>query len=273
MIKYTKVNGNGNNFLVLNNWDNEYDDVQLRTMALGHCNVKTSIGADGILVVEKSDIADIKMRIINRNGLEGEMCGNGARCAARYAYNKNMAPEKMTMETMAGIVKAQVFKDTVMLDLGAVNTKDAILHGTAEYKGKTIIYHYLYVGVPHAVVYLHQNEIASIAEMKDIGEYLDGNREIFSEGANVNFVKLLDSESIDVTTYERGVDDFTDSCGTGSCASAVITALKFGIQSPVTVQNPGGINMVSFKFGQNNEECLVELEGKAVCSAEIEMID
>ena len=129
------------------------------------------------------------------------------------------------------------------------------------------------MGVPHAVVYLHQNEIASIAEMKDIGEYLDKNREIFSEGVNVNFVRLLDSESIDVTTYERGVDDFTDSCGTGSCASAVITALKFGIQSPVTVQNPGGINKVSFKFGQNNEECMVELEGKAVCSAEIEMID
>lgn len=273
MIEFTKMNGNGNNFLVLENFKRAYTNEELRNLAIQACNTKFSIGADGILVIEESEIAEFKMRLFNSNGTEGEMCGNGARCIAKYAFYSGMASEKMRFETLAGIVEGQILGNEVMISMGRVDLSSLTLENTIAYGDGIIQYAYLVVGVPHVVIISEKNCVESLEEMKRIGRYLDGNHEVFPEGTNVNFVQTLYDNMIQNTTYERGVEDITESCGTGSCASAVVASMLWGMKSPVLVKNLGGDNKVWMKFDSDQKYCDIQLAGAANFSAQIKMLD
>lgn len=267
MVHYTKVQSNGNNFLVCDNREGIYDQETLTRLTIRDCNVKTGIGADGILVIEQSDRADFKMRIINSNGFESEMCGNGARCIARYAYEHGLANTSMTFETLAGIISAEVDGVKVKIGMGDYDASHISEVHSLTVNQTAVSYHFMVVGVPHVVIFYEEGSLTR-EDMLRIGRSFDENHTVFPRGTNVNFVTKLDEGTIKSTTYERGVEDITDSCGTGSCASAVLADLRFGIKSPVKVINPGGTNTVYF---QKNAASSVQiaLEGDVYYSGEI----
>lgn len=279
-IIYTKINGNGNNFLVMDNRVLKLKDHIKSALAKRDCNIKTSMGADGVMFVEDSENADFRMRIYNVDGSEAEMCGNGARCIASFAYQNKIAGKNMSFETGAGIMKAKIIDlenqekhiSCVSIDMGEINLSEIIRDSSIEVLGKNIIYSYLPVGVPHVAVYCEENDIFSREDMVTYGNAIDKSRHIFKKGTNVNFVEHINQNEIKVTTFERGVDDLTDSCGTGSCSSSIIAALRNEEKEGImTVKNPGGINQVSYKIDWDKNICKIELLGEVSTVARVEM--
>ncbi len=274
MILCTKMNGNGNDFLVINNMDLKYSGETLSTYAKALCRRRESLGADGILAAEPSESHDFKMRLFNRDGTEGEMCGNGARCIARYAFLKGIVKKsEMTFETLGGRVDASVSDARTTLRLSPVNISNLVHDVPASVEGYDFSYTFLTVGVPHAVIF-EKKRLDSEDRYRKIGRAIRFRADLFPEGANINFVspKSTYEAGLDVITYERGVEDLTLSCGTGSTASA-ITAFTAGLTGPVVdVYNPGGLNRVSLKFGPS-DTLLPELEGGASYIAEIEALE
>lgn len=271
MILCTKMNGNGNDFLVINNLNLKYSGETLSEYAKTLCRRRESLGADGILAVEPSDTHDFKMRLFNRDGTEGEMCGNGARCIARYAFLKGIVNKpEMSFETLGGRVDACVKGTRAALKLSPVDISNLVRDVPASVEGYDFTYTFLTVGVPHAVIF-EKKRIDPEDTYRKIGRAIRLRADLFPEGANINFVspKSAYEKGLDVLTYERGVEDLTLSCGTGSTASA-IAAFIAGLTGPVVeVYNPGGLNRVSLEYGPSGK-ILPELEGGAAYIAEIE---
>lgn len=262
MIEYRKIQSNGNNFLLLNNLSLSYSSAALSKMAQRDCDVKKGIGADGILAIEPSEKSDFKMRIINANGFESEMCGNGARCVALYMFEQGKTGSQMSFETLAGEIRANVAGNTVKITMGTYS-----ISGISEGHKDGIGYQFMQLGVPHVVIFQEDNQVYSLEEMRKIGRNFDTDHVLFSNGTNINFVKKLSVDQIEVITYERGVEDITDSCGTGSCASAVLASKRYKMNSPVDVKNIGGINRVYFI--EEDQQVEVFLEGKVYYSGYI----
>jgi len=268
------MNGNGNDFLVINNMELKYSGETLSMYAKALCRRRESLGADGILAAEPSEANDFKMRLFNRDGTEGEMCGNGARCIARYAFLKGIVKKpEMTFETIGGRVDASVRDARTTLKLSPVNISSLVHDVPASVEGYDFNYTFLTVGVPHAVIF-EKTRLDSEDQYRKIGRAIRLRTDLFPEGANINFVspKSTYEAGLDVITYERGVEDLTLSCGTGSTASA-IAAFTAGLTGPVVdVYNPGGLNRVSLEFGPSGK-ILPELEGGASYIAEIEALE
>lgn len=261
MIRCAKLNGNGNDFIAINNMEMGYSTERLRTFAEVLCRRQESVGGDGILVTEPSVSCDFKMRIFNCDGSEGEMCGNGARCMARFAFeNKIVTKSDMLFETLAGSVKASVREGMVSLELSPVDLTEALFDMRAAVSGFDFKYTFMTVGVPHAVIFQDERG-RSDAEYRQLGRAIRYTTELFPEGTNVNFVfpqKVKDE--LFVLTYERGVEDLTLSCGTGSTASAIAAAVSGRTGTDVRVWNPGGLNRVTFD-GVTGETVQPRLEG------------
>lgn len=274
MLTCAKMNSNGNDFIVINNMDKKVDSANFPKMAINYCRRREAIGADGILVAEPSDCADFKMRLFNRDGSEGEMCGNGSRCIARFAFEKGIVKtENIVFETIGGNVHAVVVKDKVTVSLAPVSLNGIVLDKPTSVKGFNFSYTFLTVGVPHVVIF-EEKRSRTDDEYREIGKAIRNRLDLFPEGANINFVvpKGNLEGDLNVLTYERGVEDLTLSCGTGSTASA-IASLLLGISGPkVNVWNPGGLNKVSLNFETANI-ILPKLEGGAVYVADFTIVD
>ena len=267
MIEYKKIQSNGNNFLLLDNRGLHYDAETLTRYTVRDCDIKKGIGADGMLVIEPSETADFKMRIINANGFESEMCGNGARCIALYAYEKGIADIEMTFETLAGPIRARVNEERVKIGMGTYSTVGSDEVRRLAVDDLEINYLYMVVGVPHVIVFWEDNFEFDRALMMRVGHAFDTNHDVFPRGTNVNFVRKLDTNKIEVITYERGVEDITDSCGTGSCASAVLASERYNMTSPIDAINIGGINTVYFH--KDGAKATIDLEGLVQYSGDI----
>lgn len=243
-IAFTKMQGNGNDFIVIDNREHRFSSEVLRDLALDLCRRRLSIGADGLMAVENSETANFRMRLFNRDGSEGEMCGNGARCLARYAFEKGIAPGRMAIDTLAGPIGAVVSPPYATLDMGTLGRGDILRDQTFSYEGERFRYSQLFVGVPHTIVFQDAGDKRTLEELAPIAIAFQADRKRFPEGTNVNFMKISGCNGLDLLTYERGVDDFTLSCGTGSTAGAVAAWIEGLVSQPVEVQNPGGINTV-----------------------------
>ena len=210
----------GNDFIVL-----EFASSRVREfgeLAKKICNRKYGIGADGLLVLGKSKVADVKMRIFNADGSEAEMCGNGARCVALWvAENREPRTENLTIETKAGIIRAQVKAGSVKIRL--TDPKNIKLDIPLEINRRRLKVNFINTGVPHAVIFA---EGLNKINVGDIGRALRNHYYFSPAGTNVNFIEPVDDNSFKIRTYERGVEDETLACGTGSTASAIIFALK-----------------------------------------------
>ena len=274
MVPFVKMHGNGNDFIVLDNRGAVFSSGELSALAIRACRRRQSLGADGILVLETSSLADYRMRLFNADGSEGEMCGNGARCIARYAFEKGISGQSQSFETLAGIMKARVDSSFVTLHMGRVDLVQGWLNRILSIGGRGTPSSFLVVGVPHAVLF-PEGELAR-EEMILYGRELRNNRELFPAGANVNFVVPEGEGRIRCVTYERGVEDLTDSCGTGSTAAAAAWVLRNGAipaSAVVDVVNPGGVNTVSLLFDGKGASALASLRGRTVIVAEGRLTD
>jgi len=258
-IQFTKMSGSGNDFIIIDNRMQVIDDSKKVDFVKRVCDRKMSIGADGVIFVENSDRADIKWDFYNDDGSSAEMCGNGGRCVARYAVEKGFAQPDLTLETVAGIIGAKVDGANVRVKLTAPeNLKqnlDVELNGT-HYKIDS-----LNTGVPHAIIY---SENVAENNVKEVGNGIRFHKAFAPSGTNVNFVEKVGDHNLKIRTYERGVENETLACGTGTVASAILSSYKNLVRPPVKVETRGGeILKVDFDDtnGTNGEVTEVYLEG------------
>lgn len=246
-IPFMKMNGCGNDFIVVDNRQDIMKGYILPEFIRRVCARRVSVGADGFMMIEESDKADFKMRYFNADGSEGEMCGNGARCISRFAYIQGAAKSEMTFETMAGIYEAEIVGKNVRLKFPPVRMSDIHLHLAHKFEGETLDYHYALVGVPHVVIYRDDVDIMDYKELFTLGRKIR-YADIFPAGTNVNFLKIVDENNIIVRTYERGVEDETFACGTGSTASAIISCLLDKTKAPVNMHTRAGVLKILFNI-------------------------
>lgn len=234
MLRFTKMNGAGNDFVLV---DNRAGEIDLnRTQIARLCDRHRGVGADGVLLLENSsDHADFRMRYFNADGGEAEMCGNGARCFARFANKMAGAHGKISFETPAGVISAELAEDLVTLQM--TDPSNLRLSVPVQIGAEKKIVHFINSGVPHVVV--------PVARVDNVNVPRDGSalrrHEMFSpKGANVNFIEKRGTDKIAIRTYERGVEDETLACGTGVVASAVIFAATENLKGPIDVMVRGG---------------------------------
>jgi diaminopimelate epimerase len=235
MIDFFKMSGSGNDFILIDNRDQSLSVGNLPEFVRKVCERKVSVGADGLIIIERSERVDFQWRFFNADGSEVDMCGNGGRCAARYAFIKGIAGEKLSFETRAGIIDAEIKGDIVKLKLTDPHSLQANLSIPVE--GQLLEISRINTGVPHVVHFVNDLDLFDVFH---VGRILRYHEQFQPEGTNANFVEIVDKGSIRVRTYERGVEDETLACGTGAVASALISSWKGLIESPVNVRVRSG---------------------------------
>ena len=208
------------------------------------------------------------MRIFNSDGSEGEMCGNGARALARYAYEKKLAGASMCFTTLAGSVHAHVEPPYVELDMGELNLEGIPLGRSLVLRGQRFPYVFLTVGVPHCVLFVEDYDAIDTSSKIEIGRELSRDFLRFPKGSNVSFAQLITNTEAKAVTYERGVENLTESCGTGSVAVAVSFAMAKDTAHTMRVRNPGGVNEVRLSFASDKGSCNAWLKGRTALVAE-----
>ncbi len=245
-IPFVKLQGNGNDFVLIDEMGGSVIPDEMKgEFARFYCNRRFGVGADGIIFTSPSESCDVRMRIFQPDESEAEMCGNGIRCLAKYVYDSEYTGEECTVETQAGVMAvAMAYNDegnfTATIDMGPAKFASAEIPAkgegefSMEFNGFTV--YAANTGVPHAVVFV--DDVAAV----NINEVAPGIRShpVFPEGANVNFVQCDDADSITIRTFERGVEDETYSCGTGSTAAAAVAHHLGKMPSTVHVQTRGG---------------------------------
>lgn len=257
MIEFYKLSGSGNDFILIDNMDGSLQIGDLGAFAKSVCARRISVGADGLIILEPSDKVDFRWRFFNADGSEAEMCGNGGRCAARFAFLRKIAPRGMSFETLAGIIDAEVKENSVKIRLSGPHSLK--MEDSIRVNGETLGVHSINTGVPHVVHF--------VKDLKNFDVFATGRAIRFHDhyqpaGTNVNFASVRDAHSIDVRTYERGVEDETLACGTGSVASALIASSKGLVDSPVDihVQSKETLTIYFQKTGDDFSD--VYFEGK-----------
>ena len=242
-MKFWKMNGAGNDFIIINNMDRSIAEDRWPYIARTLCQRHMSIGADGMMVVtESTGDADYRMMFFNSDGSMGEMCGNGARCIARYGYENGLAGEVQKIETTAGIIYGQRI-DKRMYRVRLNDPSVIIPHMKIDVDGRE--YECAYVelgdpGLPHVAVPVINLREYDEAELFRLGRKIRNHPE-FTKGANVNFYEITGPDRIYERTYERGVEDFTYACGTGTGSVVTILTLRGAVSGKkVRVEVAGG---------------------------------
>ena len=237
-MKFTKMHGAGNDFVIINLIEESVPPESYSELARTLCERRTGIGADGLMLVAKPDgDADFRLIFYNADGSLGEMCGNGARCIARYGYEHGLSGETSRIETTAGLITGERISETLyrirLNDPSVIDERiaEGVSCGYAELGDP---------GIPHAVVVLDDWDTMPRDELAALGKALRYS-EAFPKGANVSFVRLAGKDEVKAVTYERGVEDFTLACGTGAGSIAAVLTLR-GLCSGknVSVFMPGG---------------------------------
>ncbi|MFC1807405.1 diaminopimelate epimerase [Candidatus Omnitrophota bacterium] len=256
-IKFSKMVATGNDFIVFDNRSSRsITDISLLARKL--CDRRTGIGGDGLLLVERSKVADFKMRIFNPDCSEPDMCGNGSRCIALFARLNKIAPSRMRIETKAGLLKAVVKKNLIKINM--TDPHDMRLNLRLTINNKDLTLYHLNTGVPHAVCFIKPIEKVNV---DDFGRKIRESKAFLPDGVNANFVEIKKRKrDIFMRTYERGVEAETFACGTGAVASAIISSVVKSFKSPVKVFTRGGELNIYFK-SKNNKFYDVYLEGEA----------
>ena len=242
-MKFWKMNGAGNDFIIINNMDRSIAEDRWPYIARTLCQRHMSIGADGMMVItESTGDADYRMMFFNSDGSMGEMCGNGARCIARYGYENGLAGEVQKIETTAGIIYGQRI-DKRMYRVRLNDPSVIIPHMKIDVDGRE--YECAYVelgdpGLPHVAVPVINLREYDEAELFRLGRKIRNHPE-FTKGANVNFYEITGPDCIYERTYERGVEDFTYACGTGTGSVVTILTLRGAVSGKkVRVEVAGG---------------------------------
>lgn len=257
-LKFTKMHGCGNDYVYVNCFEQKVDDPSGLSCLLS--DRRQSIGGDGIILICPSEEAEAKMRIFNKDGSEGKMCGNGIRCVAKYLFDSGMVSDKndIKVETLSGVKHLRILENNgneamVKVDMGKADLnsksipmifeKDKVINEPITLNDEVYNITCVSMGNPHCVIFC--DEVYS-AKVKEIGSKLSSHR-IFPEGANVEFVSIVDRNNITMRVWERGSGE-TLACGSGACAS-VVAAVENGFCSKnedVTVHLRGGKLIVNY---------------------------
>ena len=247
--------GSGNDFVLIDRRrKGTISRAEGAKLARKLCDRRWAIGADGLVILEPSRKADFRMRIFNPDGSEAEMCGNASRCAAYYVTGGR---GRVTFETLAGLLEAQVRGTLVKVKLPNPHGFRRALPVSLDGKLKNL--HFIESSVPHAILFV---EDLKKADVEGWGKTIRNHSLFYPRGTNVDFVKVMGPHQIAVSTYERGVEGETLSCGTGSTASALVSAKLHGLRSPITVLTKSGERLrIYFKEARDGFED-VRLEGR-----------
>jgi diaminopimelate epimerase len=257
-ITFTKMSGSGNDFIIIDNRRDRLDDLDLSKFINAVCRRKLSVGADGMILIETSDKADFRWRFYNSDGSRAEMCGNGARCAARFAYVNGITEENLTFETDAGIVSGHVNADRARVKMP--DPSDIRLDYTIELTDGPLTVNSINTGVPHVVII---RDAVEAVDVVGLGREIRNHEAFAPAGANVNFICRQGPAKLAIRTYERGVEDETLACGTGSIASALVCALKLNWTAPIDLLTRSG-ELLTIHFNENSGAINdVHLEGDA----------
>ena len=244
MLHFIKYHGLGNDFVLLDSRKEKLEGFDLKKLALDLCDRHFGVGADGLLIVWPSEKAHYRMQVINADGSEAEMCGNGIRCFAKYVYETDKLKEEViSVETPAGTILPAVLLENgkliaVEVDMGIPKDEGEVkLHGHA--------FRQISMGNPHAVTFVEDHSGVNLGE---IGPQVENDKH-FPNRTNVEFVKVLNNKEIDVIVWERGVGE-TLACGTGACAAVVAANLTGQTGRRVIVHLPGG--NLDIEWGQDD---------------------
>ena len=249
-INFTKMTASGNDFIVIDNRRQNYN-FNWEDIAPSICNRRFGVGADGLIVLNKSSKADFKMDYYNSDGSYGGMCGNGGRCSV-FLYGCKTNLKKLKFEALDFIYSAELIRDN-NIKLKMINPKSLKLNIQLHINKNKIKAHYIDTGSPHTIIFIDElpNSLRldfQNGEINKIGSLIRYNEYFAPEGTNVDFVKVIDNETIEIRTYERGVEDETLACGTGAIASSIISFYIKNISNKINVRTKGGeILKVKFK--------------------------
>ena len=257
MIEFYKMSGSGNDFIIIDNRDLSLHVNNLPAFVRRVCERKISVGADGLLLIEPSKTANFQWKFYNSDGSVAEMCGNAARCVARYAYLKGIAPNKMSFETLVGIISAEVNDDVVKVRL--TDPSPLRIAQTIMLNGRECILDCIDTGVPHAVAFVDSVETCAVA---GTGRQIRHHEHFTPRGTNADFAEVLDRHKMKVRTYERGVEDETLACGTGVVASVLAAAGRGLVDSPVEVIVRSGETLRIYFTKKDDRFDEIYLEGK-----------
>ncbi len=259
-VPFAKMSGTGNDFIVIDHRMAIIPEDEQSAFVQKACRRMFGVGADGLILIEKSAEVDFSWRFYNADGSVAEMCGNGARCAARFAHARGIAGKEMKFETLAGIIEASILDDdeVSLLMTTPVGYKKGL---SVELDGTAVDVSFMDSGVPHAVLFMDTIQDITV---KQWGHSVRFHPLFQPAGTNVNFVQVLADNGIHVRTYERGVEDETMACGTGAVASAIFAAEKGVCSSPVRVVTSGGEHLkIVFDLQDDGTARNVYLQGPA----------
>lgn len=257
-IPFFKMSGSGNDFIIIDNRKPVLDEASLNRFIVNVCRRKLSAGADGLILIEPSEAVDFKWRFFNSDGSRAEMCGNGARCAARYAHVNGITAKRLKFQTDVGIVAAEIIDERVkvkMTDPSEI-TPDMSIELDAGRRTMAAVN----TGVPHVI--LVETDLEAV-DVRGLGREIRRHAAFAPAGTNVNFITSPADDTIVIRTYERGVEDETLACGTGSVAAALVTAVRHGKDSPIHVKTRSGILLTVHFSRKENGFTNVHLEGDA----------
>ena len=261
-MDFVKMHGLGNDFVFIK--DKTGQDKDYTALARAMCNRHTGIGADGLIVIVDSRVADVRMRIINSDGSEAEMCGNGIRCFAKYVYDSGIIEKKrFTVETPAGIMEPEITVGadnkakliTINMGRPSFNRSEIPMEGADGrvlnedlcVDGENWKITSLLMGVPHTVTYVDDVDTVDIEKIGPLFE----KHEAFPKHTNINFAQQMDDRTVKVRTWERGAGA-TLACGTGSCSVAVASFLNGRTGREVDIQLPLGTLHIEYREEDGN---------------------
>ncbi len=245
-VPFWKMSGAGNDFIVIDNRNGIMDDHDMAVFTRKVCRRRLSAGADGLILIEVDPELDFRWRFYNSDGGAAEMCGNGARCAARFAHLKNIAGEHMAFRTDAGTIAAQIIGSGAKIRMTDPSplTGDRTLTLTG---GQTVNYRFINTGVPHVVVPVDDIEAVDV---EGLGRQIRYHAQFAPNGTNANFIAPLGLGDIAIRTYERGVEGETLACGTGAVAGALAASRCLGFTAPIRMKTRSGAWLV-IHFGSS----------------------
>ena len=266
-IEFWKMNGSGNDFILIDNRDGKVAEKEMGRWAERICRRRESVGADGLIFVVPSDRYDFAWRFFNQDGGEAEMCGNGGRCVARFAYSKGIAGPKMTFGTVAGPISAEVTGRIVKVGIPDPSDLRMDLEIAREAGWKSV--DFINTGVPHTIVAVE--DVASHPVFEQ-GRAIRYDPFFSPAGTNVDFIQVLGTDLLAMRTYERGVEDETLACGTGAIASALVASVRNLVNPPVKVRTRGGEELRVYfrKHEERFTEVFLEGSTNLVYKAELE---
>lgn len=268
MFSFSKMQGTGNDFVVIDCMKNQFE-YSLPVLSKYLCNRHYGVGADGMILIDKSEEQDFQMRIFNSDGTEAEMCGNGIRCLAKYVFEKGLTDKtEFFVETLAGVKQIKLELENkkvvvVKVNMGAPDV--ACIKYQIEIENQAYYVYPVSLGNPHAVCFVKDIENFDVAK---IGPILE-NYKYFPKKTNVEFVQVVDKQNIKIRVWERGVGE-TNSCGTGACASSMIAIKEKYTESELTVDLKGG--KLKIQYDKEKNEIILQGEAEFVFDGQIEMM-